>query len=133
MLIKREQPLWTFYEKRYWLFPDVKLSKSFKFKFGLNFYKDNDKYGQELIVLKFPLDVRLVKKNNIIILVNSQNHSTKLLWSRDNNISFSSSSVKMHTIRDYNNVIGYYHLVSARKGTKVILREEGDEEMELVF
>jgi len=135
MLIIEDKPLWTFYRNTYWVFPDVKLSRQFKFEFGKNFYKDNDRYGRELIILKFPLNTRILKKNNNIILLNSQNYSTHLLWSY-NPYLVACGKYNIHTTLDYNNSHSgnyyYYHLISARKGTTIRLRD-GEQEMELVF
>jgi len=138
MLIKEEQPLWNWYGTTYWLFPNVRLSKQFKFKFGENFYKDTNRYGGEEIILKFPLSTRFLKKNNNIILVQSDDHTTHLVWSQGKLLLYNSNnsnSLKVHTVKDFNNfhiIECYYNLISAPKNTTVKLRDE-HEEMELVF
>jgi len=113
------------------LFPGVKLSKNFPFKFGENFYRDQDRWGRSILFLKFPLNTKMIKRQNVIILVNDDQYCTKLVWSRSK-LNIFGKKYSMFSMQDYNNIIGHYYLLSARKGT-VIRARDGEQEMELVF
>jgi len=127
----------VWYEKsptEIFLFPGIRLSKNFPFKFGENFYRDSDRYGQSLLVLKFPLrNTKLTrKKDNMRILEYAEGFTTILLWLRSNSLKIVEGEGEVCDIPDYNNVLGHYYLISARKGT-VIRARDGEQEMELVF
>jgi len=102
------------------------------------FYKQQDRYGREQIFLFLPLEGRIVRKGELTTIKYSQNHKTFILWSRSPQLQFDSNkdtSISILTLPDtetHHSILFYYHLISARKGTQVIVRDD-DEEMTLVF
>jgi hypothetical protein len=130
MVIKEEQQVWSEWNSgEVFLFPGIKISKKFPWRWGTNFYRMQDRYGREQLILKFPLDVKIYRGQFILP---SERHTTLLIWSR--NLTFVNPlSCSIYSIKDGESKLGYiYTLVSAKKGTKARVRDEL-EEMELVF
>jgi len=137
MLVITDQTVWSHDVKgQIYLFPGIKIDKSFIYEFGKNFYKEMDRYGRDHVVLKFPLNntrITRKRKDNVRRLKYAEGFSTILVWLRSDSLKIVEGKVySLYDIPDYNNVLGHYYLVSARKGT-VIRARDGEQEMELVF
>jgi formate-dependent nitrite reductase cytochrome c552 subunit len=128
MLLVKEYPMWCSNCNGEYIFPGLRLNKRFPWKFGINFFKQMDRYGREHVFLKFPLDGKL-NKNEV---VPNANYSTILIWSV--NLTFVDTiTCGIYSAKDNRNDLGYlYTLISARKGTRVRVRDKM-EEVELVF
>jgi hypothetical protein len=129
MLIKKEQIIWSEWNSgEVYLFPGIKINKKFPWEWGRNFYRELDRYGNNNLFVLFPIQARL--KNNQIIP--NEKYSTLLIWSVG--LTFVDTlECSIYSIPDDENKLGYtFYLLSAKKGTRVRMRDEL-EEMELVF
>ena len=136
MLVITDQTVWSHDVKgQTYLFPGIKIDKSFIYEFGKNFYKEMDRYGRDHVVLKFPLNnTRITRKwrNNVRRLIYNEGFTTVLVWLPSNSLKIVEGEAEVCDIPDYNNVLGHYYLISARKNTVLKIRD-GEQEMELVF
>jgi len=127
MLLLKERPVYAEYNAGdVYLFPGVKAS--LKWSYGKNFYRDQDRYGRSRLWLLFPIGAKIEKNS----LAHDESYNTFLLWGKKIEVS---SPLAILTIPDWDCPIQnrYYHLVSAPKGTQVIVKDEDGDEMELTF
>jgi len=128
MFIRKEQIVWC--ENcldGIYLLPGLKISKEL-FVPCKTFYRQQDRYGRDYIVMKFPLNAKIIPGR----LVKADNYTTHMILSYGKLVF--EGDIKFYTTPDYDNNLGVYnyYVISARKGTRVTMRDEM-EEMELVF
>jgi len=100
------------------------------------FYKRQDHYGRDQVFFYLPLEGRIVCKGDLITIKFSQDHKTTILWSSSPQLQFDSladTPISILTFPDDMCPLPYYyHILSARKGTEIKVRDE-DEEVTIVF
>jgi hypothetical protein len=95
------------------------------------FSREQDRYGRDRLRIYFPIDAKLSMGKKGAVLLPSDDHTTILVWSKGILTLTSSKGVRVFSTPDDNP--GFYNnILSARKGRKVIARDEY-EEMTLVF
>jgi len=133
MLTMEEIQVWcSNCDGKVYLFPNLIVDKKL-FVPCETFYRQQDRYGRDNLFVKFPLNAKIFDRR----LVKSKRHTTYVIWSfgrlvLDTKDIFSEKELILYSVPDYNHKRYEYNLISNRKGSKVIARDD-KEEMELVF